>query len=80
MNSMQVALCVSLSVADMACTGDGEGETPAERTSATDATVNTVTIASEIRRLSEAHAKSAMDKDTARVGTIFAEDARYLPK
>jgi ketosteroid isomerase-like protein len=79
MDTMRVALCASLFVAGMACTRDREGGTPAERTSAMNPTVNTDSIASEIRRLSEARAKSAIDKDTATVGTIFADDARYLP-
>ena len=44
------------------------------------AAADTAAIAREIRRLSEAHAKAAAEKDTAKVGTIYDTDVLYLPQ
>src|SRR5687767_14217765 len=41
--------------------------------------IDTSTVADEIRRLTEAHAKAAMARDTTVVGSIYADDVRYLP-
>jgi ketosteroid isomerase-like protein len=41
--------------------------------------IDTSAVAGEIRRLSETHAKAAVDRDTTVVGSIYADDVRYLP-
>jgi ketosteroid isomerase-like protein len=41
--------------------------------------IDTSAVAGEIRRLSEAHAKAAVARDTTMVGSIYADDVRYLP-
>lgn len=79
MDTKRVALGAGLVVACLACTREQEGRSPSQGPSATKPIINTDSIESEIRRLSEAHAKSTVDKDIATVGVIFAGDARYIP-
>jgi ketosteroid isomerase-like protein len=70
---------IAIAVLTVSCEDAREGAPGSEQKAAEANEVNTDSIASEIRRRSEAHAKAAVAKDTAGVGTIFAEDVRYLP-
>ena len=79
MNTMRFALGFCLLVAGSACTRERQDPALSERAAARPDRVNVDSIGSEIRRLSEAHAKAAVEKDTDGVGGIFADDALYMP-